>query len=92
MLRLIRHTAVLLTMLTLLGSNILLLTSSAFNAAISSALATTLGVRTASSALSAKLAGSERQTRALKTKHLKANTAVRRFGKNLTARTKRVAA
>lgn len=92
MLRLIRHTAVLLTILVLLGSNILLLTNTAFNAAISTALATTLGVRTVSSALSAKLAGSERQARALKNTQLKRNAAVRGFGKNLTSRTRRVAA
>ncbi|WP_439106180.1 hypothetical protein [Congregibacter sp.] len=92
MLRWIQRTTVLLTLLTLLGSNILLLTSSAFNAAVSTALATTLGVRTASAALSSKLAGSERQLRALKSTQIRRSSAVRGFGKNLTARTKRVAA
>ncbi|WOJ92788.1 hypothetical protein R0135_13465 [Congregibacter variabilis] len=92
MLRLIRHTAVILITLALLASNVLLLTNTAFNAAISTALATTLGVRTVSSALSAKLAGSERQARVLKSAQVKRNAAVRGFGKNLTARTKRVAA
>ncbi|MFK8041089.1 hypothetical protein [Congregibacter sp.] len=92
MLRLIRHSAVLITLLALIGSNLLLLSSTAFNAAISSALATTLGVRTASAALSSKLAGSERQLSALKSSQIRRSKSVRGFGKSLTSRTKRVAA
>lgn len=92
MLRLIRRTGVIITMLVLLGSNALLLSSSAFNTAISTALATTLGVRTASAALTSKLANSDRQLRTLKRTQARRSTAVRGFGKNLTARTKRVAA
>ncbi|WP_439100250.1 hypothetical protein [Congregibacter sp.] len=92
MLRLLRHSAVLLTLLSLLASNVLLLTSSAFNAAVSTALATTLGVRTASAALSSRLAGSERQLRTLKSTQLRRSASVKGFGRSLTARTKRVAA
>jgi len=92
MLRLIRRTGVIIVMLALLGSNILLLTSSTFNAAISAALATTLGVRTASAALTAKLASSDRQLRSLRSSQVRRSSAVRGFGRNLTARTKRVAA
>ncbi|EAQ98164.1 hypothetical protein [Congregibacter litoralis] len=92
MLRLLRHSAVLITLVTLLASNVLLLTSSAFNAAISTALATTLGVRTASAALSTRLAGSERQLQTLKRTQLRRSASVKGFGRSLTARTKRVAA
>lgn len=92
MLQLIRRTALLFSLVALLGSNILLLTNTAFNAAVSTALATTLGVRTVSSALTAKLSGSERQLSALKNTQSKRKAAVGSFGKKLTARTKRVAA
>lgn len=92
MLRLIRRAGVIITMLALLSSNILLLSSNAFNAAVSTALATTLGVRTASAALTSKLASSDRQLRTLKRTQAKRSTAVRGFGRKLTARTKRVAA
>lgn len=81
----LKRTCLLGLVTTLLASNVLLLTSTAFNGFVSSALLTTLGVRTVSDSLTQKLARSQAR-QAAKT------TAVKRFGSGLVARTKRVAA
>ena len=76
---------VMLTVITgSLASNVLLLTSTTFNAAVSTALATTLGVRTVSGTLSARLSASQARNGARA-------AATRRFGRSLAARTSRVA-
>ncbi len=73
------------SLLALIATNILTLTNTAFNAALSGLMATTLGVRTASSMMQSKLAS---QDKAIK----KRKAATRRFGTTLASRTKRVAA
>ncbi|MEM7691950.1 MAG: hypothetical protein AAF194_05830 [Pseudomonadota bacterium] len=85
MFRLLGRSLLLLVFAGSVTSNILLLTSTTFNAAVSTALAATMGVRTVSSALSAKLTTSQSRnaTRA---------AATRKFGRSLAARTSRVAA
>ena len=73
------------TILGLLASNVLTLTSAAFNAAVSGFMTTALGVATVTDALQSKIA---KQEKAFK----KRKAVTRKFGNRLTARTKRVAA
>lgn len=92
MFRILRSAVFLCLTLGLLASNILLLTSAAFNAAVSTAMATTLGVSTVTSVLSNKLNAQQKQLQNLQTRQIKRAGAVRGFGRKLTARTQRVAA
>jgi hypothetical protein len=92
MFRLFRYSVFLCITLGLLTSNALLLTSTAFNAAVSTALATSLGVSTVSSVLNNKLSAQQRQLKNLQTRQIKRASAVRGFGRKLAARTQRVAA
>lgn len=73
------------TILGLLATNVLTLTSTAFNAMVSGAISTAFGVATVTEALQSKI---KKQELAAK----KREVAARRFGNRLTARTKRVAA
>ena len=73
------------TILGLLATNVLTLTSAAFNAALSGFMSTALGVATVTEALQTKIA---RQQAAAKSR----NIAARKFGTRLANRTKRVAA
>jgi len=78
--------------LALLTTNILTLTSTAFNAAVSGLMGTALGIRTVSSALQSKIAS---QSKAIKRQAgVQANrkAATRKYGTRLATRTKRVAA
>jgi hypothetical protein len=92
MFRILRSAVFVCLTLALLASNILLLTSAAFNAAVSTAMAATLGVNTVTSVLSNKLSAQQKQLQNLQTRQIKRATAVRGFGKKLAARTQRVAA
>jgi hypothetical protein len=71
--------------LALIATNVLTLTSTAFNAAISGLLSTALGIQTVSSALQHKLGASKARMAAQK-------TATRRFGTKVTTRTKKLVA
>ena len=71
--------------LGLLATNILTLTSAAFNAALSGFMSTALGVATVNEVLQSKIA---KQDQAIK----KRKAVTKRFGNRLVARTKRVAA
>lgn len=73
------------TLIASLGSNILLLTSASFNAALSGALATATGIQTVAGTLQAKLSASQARRSSQK-------LATRQFGRRLAARTSRVAA
>ena len=73
------------TLLGLLATNILTLTSTAFNAALSGFMSATLGVATVTEALQSKIA---KQDQAMK----KRKAVTRKFGNRLATRTKRVAA
>ena len=81
-----------MTLLGLLTSNVLTLTSSAFNAALSGAMSTTLGITTVADLMSQRLANKERALTQAQTKLTNKKTAVKKFGTRLTSRTKRVAA
>lgn len=78
--------------LALLATNMLTLTSVAFNAAVSGVLGTALGVRTVSSTLQAKLAARERVITKQTAQQARRKAATRQFGNRLASRTKRVAA
>lgn len=85
MLRLLLRLTLATTLTLSVASNVLLLTSATFNTAISGVMATALGVRTVSSALSSKLAASQARNAGQR-------AATRKFGQRLAARTSRVAA
>lgn len=77
---------------SLVTTNVLTLTSVAFNAALSSLVGTALGVQTVSGLLASR---AERQQKVIarhKAVATSRKAAARRFGARLTARTKRVAA
>jgi len=78
--------------LALIITNILTLTSAAFNAAVSGLVSTALGVRTVHSALQSKIASQEMSLKKQRATTLKRKAATRRFGSRLVSRTKRVAA
>ena len=78
--------------LALIATNILTLTSTAFNAALSGLMGTALGIRTVSSVMQTKL---NRQDTAIKRQsavQTKRKAATRKFGTRLASRTKRVTA
>lgn len=73
------------TILGLLATNILTLTSAAFNAMLSGAISTAFGVATVTEALQSKIKKHELAAK-------KRKVAARKFGTRLAVRTKRVAA
>jgi hypothetical protein len=82
----------ILGFLALIATNILTLTSTAFNAALSGLVGTVLGIRTVSSMMQTKLAGQDKAIKTNKATANKRKAATRRFGTRLAKRTKRVAA
>ncbi|MEP1472170.1 MAG: hypothetical protein ABJK25_14455 [Halieaceae bacterium] len=78
--------------LALLTTNILTLTSTAFNAAISGLMGTALGVRTVSSIMQSKIASQNSTIKKHQTSAIERKAATKRFGTRLASRTKRVAA
>jgi hypothetical protein len=75
--------------LALITTNILTLTSTAFNAAVSGLMGTALGIRTVTSALQTKVASQSRTIKQHKATNLQRKAATRRFGNRLATRTKR---
>jgi len=92
LLRIIRHLLVTTTILALLVTNILSLTNTAFNAAVSGLLGTTLGIRTVSSVMQSRIALKDRSIARHKTAAFRHKAAARKFGTRLISRTRRVAA
>jgi hypothetical protein len=78
--------------LALIITNILTLTSTAFNAAVSGLMGTALGIRTVSSAMQTKIASQDKVIKKQKTVTANRKAATRQFGTRLASRTKRVAA
>jgi len=78
--------------LVLITSNMLILTNTAFNAAVSGLMGTALGVRTVSSALQSKVNRQDKAIKKHKATALSRKAATRKFGRRLASRTKRVAA
>ena len=80
------------TFLALIATNILTLTHSAFNAAVSGLMGTALGIRTVSSMMQSKLTSQDKALKKHKATAIKRKAATRKFGTRLASRTKRVAA
>jgi hypothetical protein len=78
--------------LALIATNILTLTNTAFNAALSGLMGTALGIRTVSSMMQTKLATRDKAIKKHQSTALKRKTAIRRFGARLASRTRRVTA
>lgn len=78
--------------LALIATNILTLTNTAFNAALSGLLGTALGIRTVSSMMQSKITYQDKTIKKHKVNAIKRKAATRTFGNRLTSRTKRVAA
>jgi len=80
-----------LSLVTLIGTNVLTLTNTAFNSAVSGFMATALGVQTVSDALRHRLDNRNKTIKKNRAAMIKRKAAARRFGTRLTSRTKRVA-
>ena len=78
--------------LVLITTNILTLTNTAFNAALSGLVGTALGVRTVSSMMQSRIATQNTTIKKQQTSAINRKATTRRFGTRLTSRTKRVAA
>jgi hypothetical protein len=78
--------------LALITTNILTLTSTAFNAAVSGLMGTALGIRTVSSMMQTKLTSQDKAIKKQAAVQANRKAATKRFGTRLTTRTKRVAA
>ncbi len=78
--------------LALVTTNILTLTNTAFNAALSGLMGTALGVRTVSSMVQSKISSQDKAIKKHKVTALNRKAATRKFGTRLASRTKRVAA
>ena len=81
-----------LIFLALVATNILTLTSTAFNAAISGLAGTALGIRTVSAMMQTRFTAQEKTIRKHQSTTLKRKAATRKFGTRLAGRTRRVAA
>jgi hypothetical protein len=78
--------------LALITTNILTLTNTAFNAALSGLMGTALGIRTVSSMMQTKLASQDKAIKRQTAVQAKRKAATRKFGTRLASRTRRVAA
>jgi len=82
----------ILTLLALVATNILTLTSTAFNTTLSGLVGTALGIRTVSSMMQSKLATQGKVIKKHQSTATRRKAATRKFGTRLASRTKRVAA
>jgi hypothetical protein len=80
------------SLLALLTTNILSLTNTAFNAALSGLMSSALGIRTVSGALHARIANQDKVIKKHRATALNRKAATRKFGQRLASRTQRVAA
>jgi hypothetical protein len=78
--------------LALITTNILTLTSTEFNAAVSGLMGTALGIRPVSSLMQSKITSQDKAIKKHKATTLKRKAATRKFGTRHATRTKRVAA
>ena len=78
--------------LALIATNVLTLTSTAVNAALSGLVGTALGVRTVSGTLQSKITNQDRALKRRAALQAKRKAATSRFGTRLASRTRRVAA
>ncbi len=92
MIILIKRLLLTATFLALIATNVLTLTNTAFNAALSGLMGTALGMRTVSSMMQSKIASKDNAIKKHKATTLRRKAATRKFGSRLASRTKRVAA
>jgi len=78
--------------LALIATNVLALTNTAFNAAVSGLMGTALGIRTVSSMMQSKITSQDRAIKKQAAVQAKRKAATRNFATRLASRTKRVAA
>lgn len=76
----------------LIATNLLTLTSTAFNAALSGMVGATLGIKTVSSTLQSRITAQDKLIRNQRAQGVQRKAATKRFGTRLASRTKRVAA
>lgn len=88
----IKRLIITATFLALIATNILTLTHTAFNTALSGLMGTYLGVRSVSGLMQSKLATKNATIKKQTATSIKGKAATRRFGTRLASRTKRVAA
>lgn len=81
-----------ISLLALIASNVLTLTSVAFNAALSGLVSSALGVRTVTGTLQSRIKAKDKVLYKHRSTALKRKTAARKFGSRLVTRTRRVAA
>jgi hypothetical protein len=81
-----------LSFLALIATNVLTLTSAAFNATLSGLMSAKLGVQTVSGVLDRQLKAKNKTIKKQTATLAKRKTATKKFGKRLASRTKRVAA
>jgi hypothetical protein len=74
-----------LTFLALIATNILTLTSTAFNAALSGLVGSALGVRTVSSMMQSKITSQDKAINKHKATAIKRKAATRKFGTRLAS-------
>ena len=78
--------------LALIATNILTLTNTAFNAALSGLMGSALGIRSVSGMMQSKITYQDRTIKKHKANAIKRKAATRKFGTRLAGRTRRVAA
>jgi hypothetical protein len=78
--------------LALITTNVLTLTSTAFNAAVSGLMGTALGIRTVSSMMQTRIASQDKAIKKKSAVQANRKAATRKFANRLATRTKRVAA
>jgi len=88
----IKRLIITISFLALIITNILTLTNTAFNAALSGLMGTALGIKTVSSLLHEKITARDTEIKKQKAAAIKRQAATRNFGTRLASRTKRVAA
>ena len=86
----IKRLLLTVTILGLLATNLLTLTNTIFNTALSGLMGTYLGVRTVASGMQLKLSSKDATIKKHKASTLKRKAATRRFGTRLASRTTRV--
>jgi hypothetical protein len=80
-----KHLLLTLTFLALIATNILTLTSTAFNAALSGLVGSALGVRTVSSMMQSKITSQDKAINKHKATAIKRKAATRKFGTRLAS-------
>ena len=81
-----KHLILTASFLALITTNILTLTNTAFNAAVSGLMGTALGIRTVSSTMQTKLTSQDKALKKHKATTLKRKAATKKFGTRLASK------